>query len=96
MLYPSGFQYGIPGYRLPVANTYEIVYLSLKRARERSQLPSVRFRPWLQAFKDYAFDKRAFNGAEIRSQIKAAEAFGSHGWMLWNPLNVYSRHGLND
>jgi hypothetical protein len=96
MLYPSGFQYGIPGYRLPVANPFEIVYLSLKRARERSQLSSVRFRPWLQAFRDYAFDKRCFTGAEIRSQIRAAEAFGSHGWMLWNPLNVYNRHGLND
>ncbi len=96
MLYPSGFQYGIPGYRIPVANPYEIVYLSLKRARERSQLSSVRFRPWLQAFRDYAFDKRYFNGVEIRSQIKAAEEFGSHGWMLWNPRNVYSPHGLND
>ncbi len=96
MLYPSGFQYGIPGYRLPVANPYEIVYLSLRRAQERSRLSSVRFRPWLQAFRDYAFDKRHFNAAEIRSQIKAAEAFGSHGWMLWNPCNVYSRDGLKD
>ena len=25
MLYPSGFQFGIPGYRNPVANPYEIV-----------------------------------------------------------------------
>jgi len=96
MLYPSGFQYGIPGYRLPVANPYEIVYLSLKRAQERSRLSSVRFRPWLQAFRDYAFDKRGFNGPEIRSQIKAADTFGSHGWMLWNPCNVYSRDGLKD
>ena len=96
MLYPSGFQYGIPGYRVPVANPYEIVYLSLKRAQERSHLSSVRFRPWLQAFRDYAFDRRFFNGIEIRSQIKAADQFGSHGWMLWNPCNVYSRYGLND
>jgi hypothetical protein len=96
MLYPSGFQYGIPGYRIPVANPYEIVYLTLKRAQERSRLPSVRFRPWLQAFRDYAFDKRSFNGTEIRRQIKAAEEFGSHGWMLWNPCNSYHRDGLND
>ncbi len=96
MLYPSGFQYGIPGYRIPIANPYEIVYLSLKRAQERSHLSSVRFRPWLQAFRDYAFDRRGFTGIEIRSQIKAAEEFGSHGWMLWNPSNVYHRFGLND
>jgi hypothetical protein len=96
MLYPSGFQYGIPGYRTPVANPYEIVYLSLKRAQKRSNLPSIRFRPWLQAFRDYAFDKRCFQGEEIRSQIKAAEEFGSHGWMLWNPCNIYSQDGLTD
>jgi hypothetical protein len=96
MLYPSGFQFGIPGYRIPVANPYEIVYLTLKRAQERSRLSSVRFRPWLQAFRDYAFDKRSFNGTEIRRQIKAAEEFGSHGWMLWNPCNIYHRDGLND
>jgi hypothetical protein len=94
MLYPSGFQYGIPGYRIPVTNPYEIVHLSLKRAQERTRLPSVRFRPWLQAFRDYAFDKRCFADKEIRDQINAGETFGSHGWMLWNPQNIYSRVGL--
>ncbi len=94
MLYPSGFQYGIPGYRNPVANPYEIVYLSLKRARERTNLPSHRFRPWLQAFRDYAFDRRYFNDREIMDEVKAAEGFGSHGWMLWNPRNSYSSAGL--
>ena len=94
MLYPSGFQFGIPGYRNPVAHPYEIVYLSLKKSRERAQIAPVRFRPWLQAFKDYAFDKRHFNGAEIRSQIKAADEFGADGWMLWNPRNVYTADGL--
>jgi hypothetical protein len=94
MLYPSGFQYGIPGYRNPVANPYEIVYLSLKRAQERTNLPSYRFRPWLQAFRDYAFDRRYFNDREIMGEVKAAEGFGSHGWMLWNPRNSYSSAGL--
>lgn len=94
MLYPSGFQYGIPGYRIPVENPYEIVYLSLKRAQERTNLPSIRFRPWLQAFRDYGFDRRFFNGKEISDQINAAGKFGSQGWMLWNPGNVYSLEGL--
>ena len=39
MLYPSGFQFGIPGYRIHVANPYQIVYLSLKRAQERPARP---------------------------------------------------------
>jgi hypothetical protein len=94
MLYPSGFQFGIPGYRTPVAHPFEIVSLSLKKAQERTKIPAVRFRPWLQAFKDYAFDRRYFYGPEIRSQIKAAEEFGSDGWMLWNPRNVYKIDGL--
>jgi hypothetical protein len=94
MLYPSGFQFGIPGYRNPVQNPHEIVYLSLKRAQERTKIASVRFRPWLQAFKDYAFDRRQFVGKEIADQIKASDAFGSHGWMLWNPGNVYSAEAL--
>jgi hypothetical protein len=94
MLYPSGYQFGIPGYRNPVANPHEIVYLSLKKAQERTNHPSVRFRPWLQAFRDYAFDRRAFNGKEIRDQISGAEKFGSQGWMLWNPGNVYSAEAL--
>jgi hypothetical protein len=94
MLYPSGYQFGIPGYRNPVANPHEIVYLSLKKAQERTNHPSTRFRPWLQAFRDYAFDRRAFNSKEIREQISAAEKFGSQGWMLWNPGNVYSSDAL--
>jgi len=93
MLYPSCFQFGIPGYRNPVAHPYEIVFLSLQNARERG-IPSIRFRPWLQAFRDYAFDRREYTGTQIRAQISAAEKFGSDGWMLWNPHNQYTGEGL--
>src|SRR4030043_411725 len=94
MLYPSGFQYGIPGYRNPVENPYEIVYRTLKRGQLRTNLAPNRFRPWLQAFRDYGFDRRGFNSKEIRDQINASENFGSQGWMLWNPRNIYSSDGL--
>lgn len=94
MLYPSGFKFGIPGYRIPVAHSYEIVSLTLKKSQERTRLPAIRFRPWLQSFRDYAFDKRHFTGKEISDQINAAESFGSNGWMLWNPHNVYTADGL--
>ena len=94
MLYPSCFQFGIPGYRQPVAHPFEIVFLSLQNGRERSGIPSIRFRPWLQAFRDYAFDRREFTGKEIAAQISAAEKFGSDGWMLWNPRNRYTADGL--
>jgi len=94
MLYPSGFQFGIPGYRNPVANPYAVVRLTLDSARQRTKLPGARFRPWLQSFPDYAYDRRVFGAREIRAQITAAEVFGSDGWMLWNPHNVYSGNGL--
>lgn len=94
MLYPSTFQFGIPGHRDPVAQPYEVVFQSLEHARERAGVPGVRFRPWLQAFQDYAFDRRAFGGAQVQAQTSAAEQAGSDGWMLWNPRNVYSSDGL--
>lgn len=94
MLYPSGFQFGIPGYPNPVHHPREVVQLSLEKAKQRTGLPAIRFRPWLQAFRDYAFDRTPFGGEHIRAQIDAADKFGSDGWMLWNPRNVYSRDGL--
>ena len=94
MIYPSSFQFGIPGYRKPVEHPYQIVRLSLEHARERTRLSSVRFRPWLQAFRDYAFGGRPFTAGEIGAQIRAAEDFGADGWMLWNPQNRYSSTDL--
>lgn len=94
MLYPSGFKFGIPGYTNPVAHPQEIVYLTLSKGGKRSGISPLRFRPWLQAFRDYAFDKRPFGAEEIRQQIDAAEKFGSNGWMLWNPRNAYTNAGL--
>lgn len=94
MLYPSGFMYGIPNYRNPVEHPYEIVRFSLDRARERTGLDPIRFRPWLQAFADYAFDKRQFTGKEIQAQITAAQSFGADGWLLWNPRNLYSSEAI--
>jgi hypothetical protein len=94
MLYPSGFQFGIPGYGDPVTHPYEIVAKSLERARARLGIAPNRFRPWLQAFKDYAFDHRPFESEEVTAQIKAAKDFGSDGWMLWNARNSYDGIGL--
>jgi hypothetical protein len=95
MLYPSGFSFGAGGYTNPMENPYEIISLSLEKARERTGLAAVRFRPWLQAFRDYAFDRRHFGAAAIRAQTAASDEFGSNGWMLWNARNVYNGAGLN-
>lgn len=94
MLYPSGFPYGVPGYKNPVEHSYEVIAHSLEKASELTGLPSVRFRPWLQAFRDYAFDRRSFTANEIHAQINASDASGSHGWMLWNAASRFSLAGL--
>ncbi|RQV76580.1 GTP-binding protein [Burkholderia cenocepacia] len=89
MLYPSGFTWGLPGCRKPTEHPGEIVSRSLEEAKRRTGLDGVRFRPWLQAFRDYAFDRRLFDADEIRAQVDAADAAGTDGWMLWNPRNRY-------
>ncbi len=94
MLYPSGFTFGIPEHRNPVAEPYAIVEHTLKRARQRTHDTPVCWRPWLQAFRDYGFDRRPFGALEIRAQIDAAESTDTHGWMLWNPRNHYDESGL--
>ena len=94
MLYPSGFTWGLPGCTNPVADPAQIVRRSLAEAKRRTGLPGVRFRPWLQAFRDYAFDRRDFGAEEVRAQIEAAQAADTDGWMLWNPRNRYDPRQL--
>jgi hypothetical protein len=94
MLYPSSFRHGIPAAPMPLDHIDKIILLSLRRAGERSGLAPNRFRPWLQAFRDYRFDHRWFGPTEVRTQIEAADEFGSDGWMLWNPRNVYAEDAL--
>jgi len=94
MLYPSSFQFGIPGYRKPVAHPYEVVRLSLEEAVRRTHVSPLRVRPWLQAFPDYAFGGGSFARGEVMAQIKASDDVGTDGWMLWNPHNRYAATDL--
>jgi hypothetical protein len=94
MVYPSGYHVGIPGYRNPVAHPYQVVHESVRLTRKRSAGHSVQVRPWLQDFKDYAFDRRIFGVAEVRAQIKAVDDAGGLGFMLWNPKNDYTAAAL--
>jgi hypothetical protein len=94
MVYPSGYHKGIPGYRNPVENPYQVVHETVRLIRKRAAHTVVRVRPWLQDFKDYAFDKRIFGVAEIKAQIKGADDAGAAGWMLWNPKNDYTGAAL--
>lgn len=94
MVYPSGYHRGIPGYRNPVENPYKVVFESVKLIRKRSAHATVKVRPWIQDFRDYAFDRRPFGVSEIRAQARAADDAGAVGWMLWNPRNSYTAAAL--
>lgn len=94
MVYPSGYHLGIPGHRNPVANPYQVVHESVRLTRKRTEGLPARVRPWLQDFKDYAFDKRIFGVAEIKAQIKGSDDAGGVGFMLWNPKNDYTGAAL--
>lgn len=87
MLYPSGFATGSAGYTNPAAYPYEIIYKSVENIYDR--IEAKRVRPWLQAFRDYAFDKRAYKKEQIQAQIKACRDAHTNGWMFWNPSSKY-------
>ena len=97
MLYPSGFKYGIPGHPKPMATNadiYNTIKLTLDNAVKRTGANPKKFRPWLQAFRDYAFDKLVYGPEQVAAQTRAAADVGTDGWLLWNPHNRYSDIGL--
>ncbi|MCJ8311681.1 MAG: putative glycoside hydrolase [Saccharospirillaceae bacterium] len=95
MLYPSSFQYGVIGYKNGVEHPGKVVELSLNNCTKLTGLAPGRFRPWLQAFTDYSFDKRKFLKEQIQQQINAAEDFKADGWILWNPSSRYQLESIN-
>lgn len=94
MVYPSGYGKG-PFYDLahPVAEPKQTVEDSVRRYRMRASDDSV-VRPWLQAFRDYAYDHRPYGAEEIRAQIDGSDSVGGSGFLLWNAGGRYSDAGL--
>jgi hypothetical protein len=94
MVYPSGYHKGIPGHANPVLVPGKVVHESVRLIRKRATGTVAQVRPWLQDFKDYAFDKRIFGVPEVQAQIRGSEEAGGSGWMLWNPRNDYTGSAL--
>jgi hypothetical protein len=94
MVYPSGYHKGIPGYANPVLVPGKVVHESVRLIRKRAGGTVAQVRPWLQDFRDYAFDRRIFGVPEVQAQIRGSEEAGGSGWMLWNPRNDYTGHAL--
>jgi hypothetical protein len=100
MLYPSTFTSGLPGelpqFRNAIAYPYEVVNKGTQRAiaRARAVNPNIEVRPWIQDFRDYAFDQRAYTPGEIRLQMDGARDAGGRGWLLWDPTVGYTPGAL--
>ncbi|MCV6608230.1 MAG: putative glycoside hydrolase [Campylobacterales bacterium] len=96
MLYPSGYGKFFPHVDIvPVEEPGKTIYHSLAIAEVKDGINPLKFRPWLQAFQDYAHDKRKFQRKEIKDQIAGAEEFGSSGWMLWHPSSRYKKEHID-
>lgn len=97
MLYLSGFKFGIPGHKNPMETNEDIsavIRLTLENCIRRTNANPKKFRPWLQAFRDYAFGGKTFGPSEVAAQIRGANDAESDGWILWNPHNRYNNAGL--
>ena len=95
MLYPSGFQFGIPGYRNPVQNPYEIVYKSLEECKRRTAgiagaLPAVAAGIYRLCLRREGISAPTRSASRPRRPRDA----GTDGWMLWNPRNVYTTNDI--
>ena len=90
MVYPSHYNAG--EYDLPDPNDYpgETVASSLRHFRRELDGMDTQVVPWLQ---DFSLG-REYTIADVQAQITAALAAGSPGFLLWNPLGVYTAEAL--
>jgi len=90
MVYPSTWGDGSLGVAYPPADPYTIVHDSVLRAVNRlAPSPTVKVRPWLQAFDDYRREGLIYTPDRVNAQKAAAGAAGGSGWMLWHPSSLY-------
>jgi hypothetical protein len=92
MVYPSHYGSGEYGLEDPNAQPGETVEWSLadfrrelKKGRSKAMLV-----PWLQ---DFSYG-RDYGLADVQAQIEAARLMGARGYLLWNPLGVYTPGAL--
>ena len=91
MVYPSHY---VPGeYHLtdPEAFPGRTVAESLRDYRRALRGMDVRIVPWLQ---DFSL-RRSYGLAEVTDQVAAARKANTGGFMLWNPLGVYTQEALS-
>lgn len=91
MTYPSHYESGFEGIKKPAEHPYEVISISLRRAKEHyGDEVTGKIRPWLQNFDVGAI----YTPEMIQKQKQAVYDEGAYGWVLWNSLNRYTDEAL--
>ncbi|HUH16197.1 MAG TPA: putative glycoside hydrolase [Gaiellaceae bacterium] len=90
MVYPSHYGPGEYGLEDPNAAPGDTVEWSLSHFRRELRGGKAELIPWLQ---DFSYG-RTYGLADVREQIEAARLMGARGYLLWNPLGVYTPGAL--
>ena len=91
MVYPSHFndgEYGLPD---PEANPGQTVTDALLYFETALNGSRARLVPWLQ---DFSLG-RTYTAADVRAQVDAARTLDTRGFLLWNPLGLYTASALS-
>jgi hypothetical protein len=86
MVYPSHYGSGEYGLEDPNAAPGETVEWSLADFRREMKHSKALLIPWLQ---DFSYG-RSYALADVKAQIEAARLMGARGYLLWNPLGIYT------
>lgn len=93
MIYPSHYNAGFFGLRVPDANPTETILRSIENAIERNATirNPAEIRPWLQGFTaTWIRGNINYGPKQIREQIDAALERGVEEFFVWNASNQYS------
>ncbi len=90
MVYPSHFGAGEYNLDDPNASPGATVHYSLVHFRRELRRGKAQLIPWLQ---DFSYG-REYGRADVLAQIDAARRVGVRGYLLWNPLGVYTPGAL--
>ena len=90
MVYPSHYGPGEYGLEDPNGSPGPTVEWSLSDFRRELKKSNAQLIPWLQ---DFSYG-RTYGLAEVRAQIDAARLMGARGYLLWNPLGIYTPGAL--
>jgi hypothetical protein len=91
MVYPSHFNPGEYGLADPNANPGQTVTDALLYFEAAMRGSGARLVPWLQ---DFSLG-RTYTTGDLRAQVDAARSLDTRGYLLWNPLGLYTPAALS-